>query len=97
MLEIRKLNFAYGDLQVLWDVDLEVKAGEFLALMGPSGSGKTTLMKLLVGLYRPQEGNIFYNGIDETGIHFDDLRFRATFRIGIEGGANSGVPSPSRF
>jgi ATP-binding cassette subfamily B protein len=36
-------------------------------------------MKLLVGLYRPQEGNVFYNGIDENSIHFDDLRNQIGF------------------
>ena len=47
--------------------------------MGPSGSGKSTLMKLLVGLYRPQEGKILYNGLDETEIHFEDLRKQIGF------------------
>ncbi|HRB23590.1 MAG TPA: ATP-binding cassette domain-containing protein [Ferruginibacter sp.] len=47
--------------------------------MGPSGSGKSTLMKLLVGLYRPQQGKILYNGLDETVIRFDDLRNQIGF------------------
>ncbi len=61
------------------NISFEVKKGETIAFVGPSGSGKTTLMKLLVGLYRPQEGNIFYNGIDENNIHFDDLRNQIGF------------------
>jgi ATP-binding cassette, subfamily B, bacterial len=61
------------------DISFAVKKGETIAFVGPSGSGKTTLMKLLVGLYRPQEGNIFYNGIDENKIHFDDLRNQIGF------------------
>jgi ATP-binding cassette subfamily B protein len=56
-----------------------VKVGETIAFVGPSGSGKSTLMKLLVGLYRPQEGNIFYNKLDENTIHFDDLRKQIGF------------------
>ena len=61
------------------DISFRVSRGETIAFVGPSGSGKTTLMKLLVGLYRPQEGNIFYNGIDENNIHFDDLRNQIGF------------------
>jgi ATP-binding cassette subfamily B protein len=47
--------------------------------VGPSGSGKSTLMKLLVGLYRPKEGRILYNGLDETKLRFDDLRNQIGF------------------
>ncbi len=61
------------------DISFDVKAGETIAFVGPSGSGKSTLMKLLVGLYRPQEGNIFYNNLDENTIHFDDLRKQIGF------------------
>jgi ATP-binding cassette subfamily B protein len=60
-------------------ISFNVSKGETIAFVGPSGSGKTTLMKLLVGLYRPAEGNIFYNGIDENNIHFDDLRNQIGF------------------
>jgi ATP-binding cassette subfamily B protein len=50
------------------DISFRSQTGETIAFVGPSGSGKTTLMKLLVGLYRPQEGAIYYNGIDENSI-----------------------------
>jgi ATP-binding cassette, subfamily B, bacterial len=60
-------------------ISFKVQKGETIAFVGPSGSGKTTLMKLLVGLYRPHEGNIFYNGIDENSIQFDDLRNQIGF------------------
>ena len=61
------------------DIDFSVKTGETIAFVGPSGSGKSTLMKLLVGLYRPQQGKILYNGIDETDINFEDLRNQIGF------------------
>jgi ATP-binding cassette subfamily B protein len=61
------------------NINFSVKTGETIAFVGPSGSGKTTLMKLLVGLYRPQEGKILYNGIDETAIKYDDLRSQIGF------------------
>ena len=61
------------------DISFNAKLGETVAFVGPSGSGKSTLMKLLVGLYRPQEGKIFYNGLNETEINFDDLRKQIGF------------------
>ena len=61
------------------NISFDVKLGETIAFVGPSGSGKSTLMKLLVGLYRPQEGKIEYNDLDETEIHFDDLRKQIGF------------------
>ncbi|MGF2412316.1 ABC transporter ATP-binding protein [Ferruginibacter sp.] len=61
------------------DISFDVKVGETIAFVGPSGSGKSTLMKLLVGLYRPEKGKILYNNLDETEIHFDDLRKQIGF------------------
>src|SRR5688500_4144528 len=60
-------------------ISFDVRLGETIAFVGPSGSGKTTLMKLLVGLYRPQEGKILYNNLDETELRFDDLRNQIGF------------------
>jgi ATP-binding cassette subfamily B protein len=61
------------------NISFDVKLGETIAFVGPSGSGKSTLMKLLVGLYRPQDGKIEYNDLDETKIYFDDLRRQIGF------------------
>ena len=61
------------------NISFKVKTAETIAFVGPSGSGKTTLMKLLVGLYRPQQGKILYNGIDEDSINFEDLRNQIGF------------------
>lgn len=63
----------------LVNISFDVKAGETIAFVGPSGSGKTTLVKLLVGLYRPEEGAIFYNNIDGKKIDFDTLRTQIGF------------------
>ena len=60
-------------------ISFEVKKGETIAFVGPSGAGKTTLVKLLVGLYRPQEGHIVYNGLNEDAIDFDELRTQIGF------------------
>jgi len=50
------------EIPVLTDIDLEIPAGEFLALMGPSGSGKTTLLNLLAGIDRPSSGEVIVAG-----------------------------------
>ncbi len=60
-------------------ISFDVRVGETIAFVGPSGAGKSTLMKLLVGLYRPQQGTILYNNLDETSINFDDLRNQIGF------------------
>lgn len=55
-------------------ISFDVKLGETIAFVGPSGSGKTTLVKLLVGLYHPNKGHIYYNGHDEANIDYEELR-----------------------
>jgi ATP-binding cassette subfamily B protein len=55
-------------------VTLEARAGDTIAFVGPSGSGKSTLVKLLVGLYKPVEGQIYYNGISTNDLRFNPLR-----------------------
>lgn len=60
-------------------ISFDTKMGETIAFVGPSGSGKTTLVKLLVGLYYPQEGNILYNGSSGNKIDYDQLRKRIGF------------------
>ncbi|HUR67366.1 MAG TPA: ABC transporter ATP-binding protein [Chitinophagaceae bacterium] len=80
-LEFEKVAFKHQTAmhKAINDISFKVKTGETIAFVGPSGSGKTTLMKLLVGLYRPQEGRILYNGMDENNISFDDLRNQIGF------------------
>ena len=56
------------------DISLEARSGDTIAFVGPSGSGKSTLVKLLVGLYRPVEGRIYYNGISTEDIRFNPVR-----------------------
>ena len=63
----------------LADISFQVKKGETIAFVGPSGSGKTTLVKLLVGLYIPQQGEILYNKINREDIDFDILRAQIGF------------------
>jgi ATP-binding cassette subfamily B protein len=80
-LQFNKVAFKHQTAQhkAIDGISFDAATGETIAFVGPSGSGKSTLMKLLVGLYRPQEGKILYNGIDETAINFDDLRNQIGF------------------
>jgi len=80
-LEFQKVSFQHQTAQykALNSISFDVKNGETIAFVGPSGSGKSTLVKLLVGLYRPQEGSIFYNHVDGKEFDFDELRNQIGF------------------
>lgn len=60
-------------------ISFEVKTGETIAFVGPSGSGKSTLVKLLVGLYRPLSGEIYFNGYPSSQIRYNPLRRQIGF------------------
>ena len=62
MLEVRRLEAAYGPIQVLWDVSLQVFEGEIVALLGSNGAGKSTTIKALSGIVRPAAGEIAFEG-----------------------------------
>jgi len=68
LIRIRGLAKSYHrgeqDIAVLLDIDLDVRAGEFVALMGPSGSGKSTLLNLIAGIDQPSAGTIEIDGVD---------------------------------
>ncbi len=83
---IQTLSFAGVSFQhqsaqfkALDNISFSVKLGETIAFVGPSGAGKSTLVKLLVGLYRPQNGHIEYNGAKESDIDFEELRNQIGF------------------
>lgn len=61
------------------DISFEVKRGETIAFVGPSGSGKSTLVKLLVGLYRPVSGMIYFNDLASTTIRYNEMRRQIGF------------------
>ena len=67
MLELQGLCAGYGEIQVLWGIDMAVRRGEITALIGSNGAGKTTLMRALSGLIATRGGYYFYEGRDLTG------------------------------
>lgn len=72
-LEIRGLRKAFGARQALAGVDLEVRPGEFVALLGANGSGKSTALRCVVGLETPDEGTIRINGTTTDGLRGREL------------------------
>lgn len=69
-LQVEDLHFSYGDEQVLNGIRLKINAGEKVALVGASGGGKSTLVQTLIGLYPPNRGQIYFDGvaIDQIGL-----------------------------
>src|SRR5205814_9069420 len=80
-LEFENVGFMHqsASTPALTDISFDVSRGETIAFVGPSGAGKTTLVKLLVGLYRPRSGHIYYNGTSEDRVAIEDLRERIGF------------------
>lgn len=66
VLEVNHLYHSFGDKHVLWDINLEVVTGEFVALVGPSGCGKSTLLRAIVGTHPPTKGVITLYNQDHT-------------------------------
>ena len=62
LLKVRDLRVGYGEVQVLWDVSLDVFAGEIVALVGANGAGKSTLLSTISGLLQPHAGSIVLGG-----------------------------------
>jgi ATP-binding cassette, subfamily B, bacterial len=80
-LEYRDVFFKHNTAaqHALQGISFTAGKGETIAFVGPSGSGKSTLVKLLVGLYRPEQGHILYNNVEGDQIDFDELRSQIGF------------------
>ena len=77
MLKAANLHKAYGTLEVLKGIDLDVAKGEVVSIMGASGAGKSTLLQLLGTLDTPDSGSIHINGTNITALNSNDLaKFR---------------------
>ena len=67
ILETKALCHDFSGLQVLMDVNLEIKEGERHAIIGPNGAGKTTLFNVITGTYKPSEGEVLFKNKETTG------------------------------
>ena len=77
MIQANKINFSYGNLKVLKDLDLQIEKGEFVSIVGASGAGKTTLLQLLGTLDNVQNGSLVINGKQVNKLSQKEL---STFR-----------------
>ena len=68
MLEVHNVDIRYGKIQALWDICLEVKQAEIVALVGANGAGKTTLVNTISGLLQPTAGKVVFQGEQVNGL-----------------------------
>ena len=68
LLELRKVWLAFGGLSCVSELDLTVGEGEIVSVIGPNGAGKTTLFNLVTGIYRPDDGDILFDGESIVGL-----------------------------
>jgi branched-chain amino acid transport system ATP-binding protein len=81
MLEISKLQFAYGDLQVLWGVDLSVQQGEIVTVVGANGAGKSTILRNCSRLGKALSGSIKFQGEDLAGLQSHEVVARGLVQV----------------
>src|SRR6476659_8875767 len=80
LLELRKVAKSYGGTEVLHEIDLALRDGEFMTVLGPSGSGKTTVLRLIGGLVRPSRGVILLDGQDISAMPINRRPFNTVFQ-----------------
>lgn len=68
ILEIRNVAAGYGEVQILWGAELSLEPGQLTSLVGANGAGKTTMLRTVMGLLRPWEGTVTFNGQDVSGL-----------------------------
>jgi branched-chain amino acid transport system ATP-binding protein len=73
MLEVKDMSAGYGEVEVLWDVNLEVGEGEIVALVGSNGAGKTTLLRAVSGLIRPTAGEVRFDDRPLAGLRPEQI------------------------
>ncbi|MGL4798430.1 MAG: ABC transporter ATP-binding protein [Cellulosilyticaceae bacterium] len=73
MLEVKALKVNYGGIEAVKGVDLEVPEGKVVTLIGANGAGKSTILRTIMGLVKPSEGQIVFEGEDMTGLSSDRI------------------------
>ncbi|RMF92575.1 MAG: ABC transporter ATP-binding protein [Nitrospinota bacterium] len=88
VVEFVNVQKSFGQNRVLRNLNLSIRQGEILTIMGGSGSGKSVTLKLLVGLIKPDRGQIFLRGVDITPLSEEELLpFRQRMGVVFQGGA----------
>lgn len=73
MLEIKNLNLKYGRIQVIWDLTMSIYNNEAVGIFGPNGAGKTTLISSIVGLIKPETGELIFEGNSLIGFKTHEI------------------------
>jgi len=73
LLQARELDAGYGDLQILTDVNLDVRDEEYVTVVGPNGAGKSTVMKSVFGLTTHMGGHVYFDGAEITGMAPEEI------------------------
>jgi branched-chain amino acid transport system ATP-binding protein len=81
LLEIKDLDVGYGDIQVLWSVNLRVAENQIVALVGSNGAGKSTLIKTISGLLQPYRGKILFEGRNIAGLPSQEIVQRGIIQV----------------
>ncbi len=81
MLEIKQLGFAYGDLKVLWGVDLTVQQGEIVTVVGANGAGKSTILRNCSRLVKPGSGSLTFQGEDLSRLQSHEVVARGLVQV----------------
>ncbi|MGD8633182.1 MAG: ABC transporter ATP-binding protein [Anaerolineales bacterium] len=68
ILEIKNLESGYGEVQILWGVDLKLEEGKLTSLVGTNGAGKTTMLRTVMGTIKPWDGTVHLNGKDVSNL-----------------------------
>ncbi len=81
LLQLEKLCFSYGDLKVLWDIDLAVNQGEIVTVVGSNGAGKSTTLKNISRLVRADSGNLTFDGQDLSKLESHQVVERGIIQV----------------
>ena len=81
LLQIKELSAGYGDIQVLWDINLTIEEGQVVALVGTNGSGKSTLLKTISGLLKPYKGSILFQGEEITRMSSKEIVAKGVIQV----------------
>ena len=94
LLSLRSVDVAYGQVQVLFGVNLELRAGETIALLGTNGAGKSTVLRAISGLVAPKHGTVSHEGVDISGMGPHHIARRGLIQVPGGGSAVRSTSAP---
>ena len=80
MLELKNIKKSYDGVTILKDISISIENSEIVSILGSSGSGKTTLLNLILGIIKPDSGNVIFDGKDITNVPMELRGFNIVFQ-----------------